>query len=216
MATSKKPMPLLVRAKETTPPSVMTGGRLIDDLAALGKVTDDLLFLLQRPNDGMNYKGTFLQLKNEVLSKSYGIIYTHDGDTDSPQSSQVASSSPTILSTWNADGLSNDMTIDFAAGKITATVAGVYEVDVSISFSGSIGKTYEVEIYLDDISASPTPTKTNFDFQRKLGTGGDVGSAGVVGLVQMEVGDSIMLYMKSTDGGTAWVTHYAQLKVTRV
>lgn len=216
MATSKRPLPLLVRAKETTPPSTRTGGRLISEVSSLSQLADDTLLLLENPVDNMAYKGTFLQLKNAILSKSYGILYTYEGDTSSPEASQTASATATLLSTWTHNGLSNGMTVDHTADKITATVAGTYEVDVSVSFSGQLNKTYEIEIYLDDISASPTPVKTGFEFTRKLGTGGDVGSAGCVGIVEMAVGDSVMVYMKSTDGGTSFLAHYAQLRVTRI
>jgi len=216
VATSKKPVPLLVRAKETTPPSVQTGGRVTSDLAPLSKVEDGLLFTVERPADGMSYQGTFLQIKNAVLSKSYAMIYTADGDDSSPQAKQTTSSTATLLDTWVTDGLSSNMTASASTGRITATVAGVYEVDMSISFSATANKIYEIELYHDDISASPTPTKTGFELQRKMGTNGDVGCSSITGLVELEVGDSVMAYMKSADGGTAFVCHYAQMKVTQV
>jgi hypothetical protein len=217
VATSKKPLPLLVRAKETTPPSTRTGGRLISEIAALSSVEDDLLFLLERPGDNMAYKGTFAQLKAKVLEKYYGIMQTVDGDTASPQIAQGSvNATPALLTAWNTDGLSSGITVSSATGKLTVANAGIYEIDLSISFSGTLSKTFVFEIYQDDVSASPTPTATNFKMTRKLGTGGDVGSASLTGLVSLAANDSIMIYVSSTDGGTDVVVHQSQLLVAQL
>ena len=217
MATSKKPMPLLVRAKEATPPSTRTGGRLLSEIAALSSVEDDLLFLLERPGDNMAYKGTFAQLKAKVLEKYYGIMQTVDGDTASPQIAQGSvNATPALLTAWNTDGLSSGITVSSATGKLTVANAGIYEIDLSISFSGTLSKTFVFEIYQDDVSASPTPTATGFKMTRKLGTGGDVGSASLTGLVSLAANDSIMIYVSSTDGGTDVVVHQSQLLVAQL
>lgn len=62
MATRKGPMPLLVRAKETTPPSVMTGGRLASDLTAASGALNSHVIVVQSPTDGMSYRLTVEQL----------------------------------------------------------------------------------------------------------------------------------------------------------
>ena len=210
-------MPLLVRAKEATPPSTRTGGRLLSEIAALSSVEDDLLFLLERPGDNMAYKGTFAQLKAKVLEKYYGIMQTVDGDTASPQIAQGSvNATPALLTAWNTDGLSSGITVSSATGKMTVSNAGIYEIDLSISFSGTLSKTFVFEIYQDDVSASPTPTATGFKMTRKLGTGGDVGSASLTGLVSLAANDSIMIYVSSTDGGTDVVVHQSQLLVAQL
>jgi hypothetical protein len=218
VATSKKPIPLLVRAKEATPPSTRTGGRLLSEISALPGVEDDLLFLLERPGDNMAYKGTFLQLKEAVLSKSYGLMQAVDGDTSSPLMTQGSiTATPVLLTAWNTDGLSSsDMTPSASTGKITTTTAGIYEIDLSISFSGTLSKTFVFEIYQDDVSASPTPTATGFKMVRKLGTGGDVGSASLTGLISLAANDSIMIYISSSDGGTGITVHQSQLLVAQL
>ena len=217
MATRKQSIPLLVRAKETTPPSVQTGGRLISELTALGGVSDDLLFLIMRPGDGMAYKATFAQLKNEVLSKEYAIMQAVDGDTSSPLMTQTITSSFADLLAWNTDGLSSDLTSsDSSTGVVTVGKDGVYEVDVSISFSGSLSKTYVFEIYKHIVTASPVDTSTGFRMVRKLGTGGDVGSASLSGLVSLNANEGLSLHVKSTDGGTALTVHQSQMKVSQI
>ena len=217
MSTSKRPMPLLVRAKETTPPSVMTGGRLMSDITSLKGVEDDLLFLLYRPTDGMAYTGSFAQLKAEVAEdKYYGILQAVNGNTVSPQLTQAVNETPAILTQWNTEGLSSGITVDSSTGLVTVTNTGVYEINMSISFSGSLSKTFVFEIYTNDISASPQPTATGFKMTRKLGTGGDVGSASLTGLVSLAAGDSTMIYASSSDGGTTITVHQSQLAVAQV
>ena len=216
MATSKKPLPLLVRAKETTPPSVQTGGRLISDVTSMGAVKDGTLFILEDPDDGMAYKGTFLKLKAQIAKKAYGIIYTSDGQAQSPLVQQSVNGTPALYTGWTSNGLSNDTTPEHDNDWVIVSVAGVYEVNISICFSGSLSKTYEVEIYHNDISASPVPTATGFKLTRKLGTSGDVGSASLTGLLDLAVNDSVAIYVSSTDGGTAFETHQAQMQVAQV
>ena len=217
MATSKRPMPLMVRAKETTPPSVTTGGRLISELSPLPVIEDGLMFVLMRPNDGMAYKGTFLQLKNAVLSKEYAIMQAVDGDTSSPLMQQTTTSSFADLLTWNTDGLSSDLTSsDSSTGVITVGKDGIYEVDVSISFSGSLSKTYVFEIFKHVPTASPVNVSTGFRLDRKLGTSGDVGSASLSGLISLNASEGVSLHVKSTDGGTALLVHQSQMKVSQI
>lgn len=216
MATSKRPVPLLVRVKETTPPSVRTGGRLIGDITALSSVSSGLLFILEDPADGMAYKGTFAELKAAVLLKEYGILQAVDGDTNSPVLTQTVNATPALLTQWNTSGLASGVTASVANSRLTAAVAGTYEIDMSISFSGTLSKTFLFEIYRDDISASPTPTATGFKMIRKLGTGGDVGSASLTGLVSLDAGDSVMIYVSSTDGGTSITVFQSQLKISQI
>lgn len=217
MATSKKPLPLLVRAKETTPPSTRTGGRLISELASLNGVNDGLIFTVENPRDGMNYKGTFAQFKGAIISaKAYGLLYTEDGDTSSPEASQTSTGTMALLTTWRANGASSGTSVDHTADKIVVDNGGVYQIELAVSFSGDANSTYECEIYHDNVSASPTPTATGFKLVRKLGVGGDVGSASLIGLVEMDAGDGVMIYMRSTDGGTEFLTHNAQLMVTQI
>jgi len=216
MATGKKPIPLLVRAKETTPPSEMTGGRLIDGLASLTDISDDLMFVLMRPSDGMSYRGTFVDLKSAVLSKEYGIMQTVDGDTTSPVATQTVTATPEYLLTWNVNGLASGVSPDYTTGVISAAKAGIYEIDVSISFSGSLSKTFVFEIYYHDVTASPIDSPTGFRMVRKLGASGDVGSASLSGLVSLTAGQGVSLHVSSTDGGSTITVFQAQMKVSQI
>jgi hypothetical protein len=189
----------------------------MNGIASLKSVEDDLLFLLYRPTDGMAYTGSFAQLKAEVATdKPYGILQAVDGDTSSPVMTQAVNATPAILTQWNTEGLTSGVAVDSSTGLVTVTNTGIYEINMSISFSGTLSKTFVFEIYTNDISASPQPTATGFKMVRKLGTGGDVGSASLSGLVNLTAGDSIMIYVSSSDGGTSVTVHQSQLAVAQV
>ena len=116
---------------------------------------------------------------------------------------------PRQIAAWNTNGLSEDCVADHTTDDITIATAGVYEVNLTASFSGSASKTYVVEIYKNGLT-------TGFAFERKLGTGGDVGSASCNGLVSCIATDTIEAWQSSTDGGSAMTLSEAQLLVHRV
>ena len=116
---------------------------------------------------------------------------------------------PRQIAGWNINGLSYDCVADHTTDDITIATAGVYEVNLTVSFSGSASKTYVVEIYKNGLT-------TGFAFERKLGTGGDVGSASCNGLVSCIPTDTIEAWQSSTDGGSAMILSEAQLLVHRV
>jgi hypothetical protein len=216
MATSKRPMPLLVRAKETTPPSTRTGGRIIDDLTALKAVTDDLLFLIHRPTDHMDYQATFALLKAAFSAKAYGMLQTVGGDVTSPEMTQAVDGTETLLETWTANGISSNTTPDYTTSKITVTEDGIYDVTVHICFSGQLSKTFDFELFKLDPTASPQASSLGYEIERKMGTGGDVGSSSCGGVVSLNAGESVMVYVYSGDGGNSVTIHHAQFKVVQV
>ena len=82
MSTSKRPLPLLVRAKESTPPSERTGGRLINEIARKSSFAGDELIVVHRQQDNMGYSATLDGVKAYIASiKPYGILQVVDGDT---------------------------------------------------------------------------------------------------------------------------------------
>jgi hypothetical protein len=122
---------------------------------------------------------------------------------------------PEILTAWNTDGLANGLTVSHTNDYITTTTAGTYEVIVNASFSGTGGSLVTLEIYVYDSSGTSWGA-SGFTMDRKLGTGGDVGSAGLSGIVAMDTDDRIAIYI-TTDGATDDVTvTEAQLQVKRL
>ncbi len=128
---------------------------------------------------------------------------TAEGTTDATPRQIVG---PTF-SKKGESGLTVDTTNDY----ITIVDAGDYLVAGSISFSGTGNKTYKVSVYSD------TSTDTNISFTRKLGTGGDVGSASIgPAVITLAAGDDVCLFHSSTDGGSAFTAAEVQLSVVKL
>ena len=116
---------------------------------------------------------------------------------------------PRKIAGWNTAGIAVGTTPSITTDDITIDTAGTYQVTVSLSFNGSASKTYLCEIYKNGLT-------TGFAFERKLGTGGDVGSASITALVACAVTDTIEVFQWSSDGGSAMTVTEGQLSVHRV
>ncbi|MCK5439693.1 MAG: hypothetical protein KAI97_07100, partial [Gemmatimonadetes bacterium] len=91
------------------------------------------------------------------------------------------------------DGEEDNSDADFANDRIEvgANGDGVYLFVAQISFSGTANATFTFAA-----SVNGTPA-TGVLCQRKLGTGGDVGSASLVGLLSLADGDLVTLEAKA-------------------
>lgn len=58
--------------------------------------------------------------------------------------------------------------------------AGIYAVDLAISFTGALNTTYHVAVHKN------TSKLPDMSIERKIGTGGDVGAAAIAGLVVLK------------------------------
>ena len=100
------------------------------------------------------------------------------------------------LTGFNTNGLSNGMTVDHTDDSIKALVAGTYEISMNLSFSGTNSAEFQLEVYVYDDSTTSW-VASGFSVDRKLGTGGDVGSCSLTGLVALDVDDKIAIYVSS-------------------
>jgi hypothetical protein len=89
------------------------------------------------------------------------------------------------------------MTPDHTNDHITVGTTGVYFVSIDASFSGSVVTTFEVQMFINN-GATGFP---NVHFERKIGTGGDIGAAPASGIVSLTSGDTVELWVERTDGG---------------
>lgn len=123
---------------------------------------------------------------------TYGEIYEIDNTTATTISTQNTWYQITI---FGNNGVSNNTTPDHTNDHITVGTTGVYRVDYSASFSGTGGKTYELEVKKNNGATSFTNTRV----QRKLGTTGDVGNAGGTGLLSLTANDTVELWIRCID-----------------
>jgi hypothetical protein len=84
----------------------------------------------------------------------------------------------TKVTGFDDNDASRNCTSDSANDKITITVAGVYKVEAAISFTGTGNSvSWFGTVFLDGVEKDP------IHFQRKIGVGGDFGSAPLSGEV---------------------------------
>jgi len=83
-----------------------------------------------------------------------------------------------------------------ASNAITVNVAGVFESQYSLSFTGTANDTYTLAIFVND--SEIVKSKSG----RKLGTGGDVGHIGSFAIGRLPNNAEVDLRVHSDDGGS--------------
>lgn len=116
---------------------------------------------------------------------------------------------PRSIAAWNVNGPYSGLTPDHTTNDLTIISAGTYIISSNVSFTGSNISTYRIEIYKNGVA-------TGYACTRKMGTGADVGSVAVKGILNLVATDAITLYQSSTDGGTVLTVSEGQLIAHRV
>jgi len=88
--------------------------------------------------------------------------------------------------------------------------AGTYLVTLSVCYSGTANSTAVGAIHVDGVP------QTNITLRRKLGTGGDVGSASATGILKLEVGNVVDLRFTADGNGDTVVVQRVNLAIARI
>ncbi len=114
------------------------------------------------------------------------------------------STTKTQVLIFDTNGESNNMTPDHAQDHITATKAGKYKIDASISIKNSSGSAHVIslEMYKND----GTGVFNNIHAGRTLGTGADVGNLTMSGIVDLAANDTIEIWITSDSAAARTVT----------
>ena len=116
---------------------------------------------------------------------------------------------PAVLTAFDTVLPESNVTGDHTANTLTVdagVATGDYLIAASFSFSGSNNATFAFELFKNNVA-------TGLKMDRKLGTGGDVGSSGFNGLLELAAGDVLDVRV-SGDGATVTVSN-AQIVVTK-
>jgi len=117
---------------------------------------------------------------------------------------------------YNVTGLSQGLLNGFSFNttgqdELTALVSGTYKIDSGWSFSGSANTEYHIRIAKNGVNAD------NCHGQRKIGTGGDVGSASTAPcLVALTIGDKINIQIENVDNSNNAFIHDVGMTVWRI
>ena len=136
----------------------------------------------------------------------YAEIYVTNGTG----SQEVGDGTLVKVNQFTENGNYSGMTPDFEHNKITVTTAGVYEIAASISFSGTNNAGFIGIIY---INGSPAE---DLQFKRRLGAGGDVGSAGISGIADIGAGQDVEFFVIGFEGGGDFDMEAANLNVRSI
>jgi hypothetical protein len=124
----------------------------------------------------------------------------------------TADNTPELFTVWG-DGTSSNMTLDSVTNnEIVATVAGTYRVTFGASFSVNGSPTAEVVhfiLYKDD---GVTPAEFGADLERSI-TSSTIGSGTASGEIDLAVGDSVQVWVETTDQTKTISVNHANLFV---
>ena len=154
---------------------------------------------------GMAKFDVLRDLIDSNLNRASAVMSVQAGSTGE----STVDATPRKITAWNTDGAATNMTVDSTTGNdITADVGGRYIVMISVSFTGTGNKTYQLEIFKNGVASG-------FAVDRKLGSGGDVGSVSIHGKFALVATDTIELYQSSSDGGPALTITEGQMVINR-
>jgi len=152
------------------------------------------------------------QLATSAGSQSYGAIYNYTLGGAGAQTLTDASTWYQI-SAFSANGVSSGVTPDHTNDHITIATTGVYQVSFNISFSGTLSETFEVSAWKNDGATQMLDVAV----VRKLGTGGDVGSAAAGSIVSLAATNTVELWAQCTSGAAKDINpHAVSLSVHRI
>lgn len=203
-------IPLVITELVSTPPEKVSGRRRIEDLDLKTTPNDSDYFIFQR---GAH---VFRMAKSDLISASddYGSIYTPDGQSESPARDQVCMIAPALYTGFASNGVASGVTADAANSKLIIDVTGVYLITAQFSFGGTNSATFHFHPTI--ISDSPITELEGAKSVRKLGAGGDVGSASLTGLASLAAGDELGIMINSTADTKTIETWHAQFTIHRV
>lgn len=145
-----------------------------------------------------------------VTAQAYGSVYLHDNTT----AVAIVTNAYTQITIWSTNTVNDQAaTLNVVAltNGLRVLVSGTYLVNYQVSFSGVISGDIESAILVNGVH------QAHAEFDRKLGTGGDVGSASAHGLLYLESNDVVNVAgqaLAAADEGN-YVARQAQLVVTK-
>jgi hypothetical protein len=98
------------------------------------------------------------------------------------------------LTTFDTNGVAVGSTPDQANNRIVIGATGIYKVDFTISFGGTVSQNFRFHLLVNGVQ------KNELGIERKLGTGGDIGSAAANSPVALNAGDVLTISVDGTVG----------------
>jgi hypothetical protein len=140
----------------------------------------------------------------------YGQLYSSGNAT---ADASVTATPSRVVEGWTANGSSNLITPSYAAGTLTVLAGGggTYRVSCHFGWSGTASKLWTFYLYKN----TATPFGEAGSATESLGIPSQFVTA-FGGCVSLAAGDTVSLYVKSTDGGTSFTMAYGELFMERI
>jgi hypothetical protein len=139
---------------------------------------------------------------HQIASTSFGELYEDNASGTTINITDATTDYPWVSTTV---GESRNMTLSAATDNITIVEAGTYFVSCQISYAGSNSTIYTWSVHKND---SPL---TGFKVRRTIGTGTDIGSASISGIVVLAADDTLNLEVQADGASKVATVYFAQL-----
>jgi len=136
------------------------------------------------------------QFDGELTFTGLGMVYGEICVEGNVTGDTVATATEIQFLRFTTNGHSNNTTPDASESHINILYSGKYLVTVSFSFSGDASVDWFFHVHTNN----GTVEFANLHANRKLGAGGDIGSASISGIAQFNIGDTVELWMEHLSG----------------
>ena len=140
----------------------------------------------------------------DSMESAYGELFEDNAGGSTINMASSATYYPWVTTTA---GVNKTMTLSTANDNIVILCDGEYLVTAQVSFAGSNTTIYTWAVHINDSAA------TGFKVQRTIGTGTDIGSTSISGIMDLDVGDTLNLEVLSDGTSKIAIVYYAQLTV---
>ena len=169
----------------------------------------DYKFVLKDANGSTIYTISDIDVDSQN-SNHFGQLYS---TANAVAEAAITSTAARVIEGWTANGSSNLITPSYAAGTLTVPAggAGTYRVSCHFGWSGTASKVWVFYLYKNTATpfgeAGSATGASGFPAQFVTAFGG---------CVSLVAGDTVSLYVKSTDGGTSFTMAYGELFMERI
>lgn len=140
----------------------------------------------------------------ETVGMAYGELYEDNASGTTINITDADTYYPWVSTTV---GESRNMTLSASTDDITIVHDGVYLITAQVSYAGSNTTIYTWAVHKDGSAL------TGFKVQRTIGTGTDIGSASLSGIVSLDADEVLNLEVLANGTTKVATVYYAQLNV---
>lgn len=143
---------------------------------------------------------------------AFGEIYVKDNST---VTTITTANTPVQVTIFDTNGYSNNTTPDHTNDHIAITKAGKYMVTVSSSVESVAGggSTMSMDVYKNNGATIFNNLHSHRDLS---GGGGEVGAVALSGIIDLDVNDTVEVWIKNTTGTENYIIEDITLSITQI